>query len=786
MEWIDRIDLDGRWELAFCPDAQYHAFGAEPTRWAQLIGLGLSPIPATVPGNVEPDLVAAGLMDDPLTYGRIRQTFAHEGDHYWYHRTFTYQGEVDGRYLLLEGMDTYGTVYLNGACIGTGENMLIAQHMAATSLRCGENELLIHLRPTVLEARRRGSSTAAGTMLDYGYDGAWVRKAPYMFGWDIMPRLVSAGLWRSVALVRKKPVGFLQHYLYTTQLYGDRADLTLFYELALDDLLYGDLSVRITLREEGHVCACVQKNVWGKAGHLRFSLDRPRLWWPRGYGEAFLYEVTAELLHGDRVLDSERFFAGIRTAKLHYRPHTGEEDGEFRLTVNGRPVFVLGTNWVPLHAYPSRQEERVERAVQLAVDVGCNTVRCWGGNVYESETFYRACDRAGLLVWQDFSFACGAYPQQERFLSLVEEEIRSVVREKRQHPCLCLWAGGNECDAAYLPFGSPENDRISREVVPRVLWQEDPVRSYLPCSPYLDPATCAQGQELAVEQHLWGERRGFDGPYYTSSPAQFASEIGYHGCPSPDSVDRFIEAAHRFPCEGDEQWILHGSSPEVCGGPFTYRISLMCAQVRDLTGEQPDDLERFALYSQISQAEALKRFVEAFRTAMPRKSGIIWWNLIDGCPQISDAVVDHYFVKKLAYRYLRTAQQPVLLAVRRTAEGFALFGVNDTDDEVPISYAVDDAGSLAALCGGRCRLPVRGLVRVCLLPQTSAAMVRIRWTRPGAPAGSNHAYIGQYPLDIRRYVREADGLGLLQLEGFSAADPVARVLAGDDACAMPR
>lgn len=767
LAYTDEVILDGEWKLAYCSQKQIESFSSLPCRWEDIVSCGLPVIPALVPGNVELDLCKAGLLEDPLVADHIYQSIALEDQHYWYGCHFEFTKDPSECYLRLEGLDTFGDIYLNGCLVGNTDNMLISHTLFLPNLQKGDNELLIHISPTILKAREK-EHTLLSRALAYSYDSLYVRKAPYMFGWDIMPRLVSAGLWKSVHIVRRKPVGFTQCYLYTTDIHLEiqKASMTLFYELELGDRTYGNLQVRISMNDGNHI-QTYEQAVWGKAGKLCFTLDKARMWWPRGYGEPFLYQVTVELLERGECLDSNVFETGVRQIKLNYRSRTEQENGRFEFEVNGRPFFAIGTNWVPLHAFPSQNASRVAEALELAENVGCNMLRCWGGNVYENDEFYSICDKKGILVWQDFSMACASYPQDADFLRQIEKEIRQVVRERRHHPCICLWAGDNECDASFFLDIHPHDNSITRELLPYILKQEDYTRPYLPSSPYMDESVCKMGIDASVEQHLWGERFFFDIPYYTSNSACFASEIGFHACPSPQSVKEFIEPAHLWPGWEDEQWLLHASSPETtASGPFTYRIPLMKTQVYNLCGQVPDTLEKFALYSQISQAEALKLFIETFRTDMGNKTGIIWWNLLDGCPQFSDAVVDFYFRKKLAYFYLQAVQQPILLAVQKQESDCWLYGVNDTDCSQTIRYVLCDAETDYVWMNGTVNLPARAATRICKVDVPNVPMLMIRWTDLNEKKYQNHAYLGDYPMNIERYIAAAQRNGILKLDGF--------------------
>ena len=235
------------------------------------------------------------------------------------------------------------------------------------------------------------------------------------------------------------------------------------------------------------------------------------------------------------------------------------------------------------------------------------------------------------MVWQDFSMACAIHPQTPEFLEVMRQEAISVVRKLRNHASLVLWSGDNEVDASYYDAGlDPAHNKITREILPSVVFQCDPYRTYLPSSPYMSPEVIATGNlQLMPEDHLWGPRDYFKSPFYTEHKAHFVSEIGYHGCPNLSSIKRFIDERHRWSWQDNPQWILH--STDMTGNP--YRINLMANQVKELFGTVPDNIEGFILGSQVSQAEAKKFFLEVthivFRRWLPT---VLWRKVADGTP----------------------------------------------------------------------------------------------------------------------------------------------------------
>jgi len=621
-----------------------------------------------------------------------------------------------------------------------------------------ENELLVHIRPAVEEARRYRypPGVFAGRC---NVDSLYVRKAPHMYGWDIMPRALSAGIWRPVTLRFRPPEHIETAHLETISISpgGGKADLRLHYRAHIQPSPGDAYAIRLHAECDGASFEREEPLLF-EAGWARVHVPSPRLWWPKGRGPQNLYDCTVTLLKNGAPIDTLCFRTGIRTVRLERTSVTDEEgNGAFCFWVNGERVFIMGSNWVPLDAYHSRDHDRIPMALAMADDLGCNMLRCWGGNVYEDDLFYDTCDEMGIMVWQDFSMACAVYPQDAKFQQRLAYEAQAIVQRLRHHPSLVLWAGDNECDQAHTWADrslDPNENVLTREVLPSVLRAEDPLRPYLPSSPYVDPVAQAKGQRYLPENHLWGPRDYFKSRYYTESLCHFASEIGYHGCPAPASMRRFLSAGKVWPYQDNEEWLLHASSPIPGMGIYDYRVELMANQVRELFGRVPDDLERFVAASQISQAEALKFFIELFRTHKWRRTGILWWNLLDGWPQFSDAIVDYYGTKKLAYSFVKRAQQPLLVALREPSAWYQEIVVcNHTRHPAELRFEIRDVDEDEVLVEGAANAVPDAVTKLGSLPYSHGAhhFYALRWTY-NEREGRSHYLAGNPPFDLDQYL----------------------------------
>lgn len=762
--------------------------GAPPATENELIGRGYPRVSATVPGNLEIDLHRAGVIDDPF-YALNPLDRSCEYLHMFYVKHFSLDALWDAPVLCFEGLDTVAEIFLNGTPIGETENMLIPHEVdAGGALRLGDNELTVHISPAVIAARKyRIHPTYTG--LPYNSESLYIRKAAHMYSWDIMPRMVSGGIWRPLTLRERKVEGFVEDEVYiatrTVDVEGKTAVLNLNYniDVAGDDISEYEMELRGVCKGSA---IHWRNRLWNTGGNLHISCSDVRFWWPRNAGEPNIYDVTLTLYRGGEVVDVCKKSLGIRTVKLLRTSTTDEQgNGDFRFIVNGRPIFAMGSNWVPADALHSRDAERIPQILPMLSDIGCNIIRIWGGGVYEDDRLYDYCDRDGIMIWQDFMMACASYPQDEIFCEKIKTEVETVVKRLRGHASIVLWAGDNEDDSCLFWDSSEAASRdpnkvfkLTRKVIPDALDKLDIFRPYLPSSPYIDEEAFKNGGKNISEDHLWGPRDYFKGSFYGNSVCHFASETGYHGCPSPASLRRYITPEKLWTARNsddwsgidNDEWLAHATAQETDkGAAYVYRIRLMADQVTTLFGSSvPCTLEDFSRASQISQAEAKKYFIERFRLSKWRRTGIIWWNLMDGWPQISDAVVDYYFTKKLAYNYIKRSQAPLCLMFDEPkGHVLPLHAVNDGEKPQSLEYAVTELGSGKVVACGEYTVSADSSEVVANVPieDGEKKFYHIVW-KSGERYGSNHYMTNIKDIDYSEYLGYIKSCGYDEWEGF--------------------
>lgn len=764
----DEISLNGAWQLTYFPQPKVAV-----TAPGQLAGIAAEQVMATVPGNVELDLLSAGRIADPMIGSNIYALRKYEGYQWCYTKSFAApEVKADERIkLVFGGIDCLAEIWLNGEHVGSVANMFIEHTFDVTDrLNAGEENMLqVIIRSAVIEAQQYTLGTfSVGNFA--ATESTYIRKAPHGYGWDIMPRLVSAGLWRDVSLqvINETHITNAQWMTSAINLEAQTAQVFVDVQLAIPFEKLDRTRARILLGREGHIVHEETVLVTSHAFRRIIGLENVDFWWPRGYGDPALYEARVVLIdESGRELSEETCRIGIRTVALDMTEYNDmpNDYGRFQFVINGVPVFVRGTNWVPLDALHSRDAGLLEDAVQLMVETNCNMVRAWGGNVYEDHRFFELCDENGIMVWQDFAMGCTFYPQRDDFAKLIEEEATSVVTKLRNHASLVLWAGNNEDDMALrwtlINFNiDPNKDRISREVLPRVIYELDPTRPFLPSSPYYSPKVYEAGShdDLLPENHLWGPRGYYKDGYYTQAKARFVSEIGYHGAPNRSSLEKMFTPGAVNPWlngevgKWNDEWMTKAVRPFPHEPKQGGRNDLMTNQVRILFGKVPENLDDFIRASQAVQAEAMKFFIEMWRGDKPDRSGIIWWNIRDGWPILSDAVTDYYNSKKLAFHFIKNVQHDVCVFINDPKDGRHPLAVsNDTQREASGSVEVKDLESGELLYSGEFTVDANGKRVIAGLPSMQGqGMLLITGQVDGKPF-ANHYLYGTPPFDLNWY-----------------------------------
>jgi beta-mannosidase len=621
---------------------------------------------ARVPGSVHTDLLANHVIEDPF-YRDNEQKLQWIGKTDWeYRTTFDATPELLRREhveLVFEGLDTYATVTLNGVALLEADNMFRTWRVdCKRALKSGANELHVTFRSPVNEIlpvmakmsyqlpapNDQGEKTSPHT-----------RKAPYQYGWDWGPRFVTSGLWRPVWLESWDAARVDNVRVVLKSVNKDVAEMSAAVEVFASGA--SDATLAVENRTDRQTAARLPVKL--QPGANRFTLDftikRPRLWWPNGLGAQPLYDLRALLSVGGKQADEASARVGLRTLELRRAPD--EWGKSFTFVVNGVPVFMKGANWVPADSFPERvTRDRYRQLLESARDANMNMVRVWGGGYYESDDFYELCDELGILVWQDFMFACSMYPGDEKFLESVRAEAVDNVRRLRNHPSVAIWVGNNEVETAWQHWGWKQNlpaslwddyMKIFHGVLPRVLSEEDPSRPYWPSSPSSnleeDPDSQRNGDVHYWE--VWHAAKPFS--EYEKQHPRFLSEYGFQSFPQIETVNSYT-----LPSDHDIQ------SPVMLAHQRHPRGNQLIREYMLRDYPEPKDFESFLYASQVLQAEGIKVGAEHMRRIMPRNMGSMYWQLDDCWPVASWSGMDYFGRWKALHFYARRFYSKTLLS----------------------------------------------------------------------------------------------------------------------------
>ena len=708
---------------------------------------------AAVPGNIEDALWQHGIVQDPYSGTNSRQLRKYEFYEWCYARSFEYDGKKRKLELQTDGIDCLAVIYLNGEEVGRSQNALIGNRFPIYP-RKGENRISIHLRSSNLEMTRFPmSANAIAGAVCFNAEHLWIRRPAHEWGWDIAPRMAIGGIFRAIRIVEVPEHRIEEIFLQTAEITEQRAFLICQYKTVTPEI--GDPDLILELRGNcGTSSFCARRILWSLHGTLSFYVDDPCLWWPQNYGKPALYHVVAVIKKKDEVLAENHFEFGIRTVALrNTNVITENKEPDFQFYVNGKPIRITGVNHVPADALHSHDARKLPVLLDEMKELGANMVRVWGGGIYEPENFYSFCDRHGIMVWQDFMMACGQYPNDTAFCEMIKEESEWVVKHLRQHPSVILYCGDNECDFMFCVTKrkpEPEKNLLTRQILPEVCRLHDPGNIYLASSPYLDPVLLPQVAKctgdpmlLTPEQHIWGDRSHLRSPYYYDSKASFISETGFFGMPPLHTLDKFLSEV-RLPDETPE-WCFHATNanyPYDMGN--NYRIGILYAQIEAFFGKFDGSIEDFVLASQILQAEGEKFQIENFRSK-PKCSGIILWNLADCWPQPSEALLDYYGNRKMAWYFVRRSMKPVLFM---PAMGKFITAVNDSSADVCGTWSLESI-STGEILSAPFELPAGTVKNVFTIPEPDKEdLFLIRWTLQTGEKGVNHHISGKPLFDL--------------------------------------
>jgi len=651
--------LDGEWELS-CFNHEADATAGVPP---------LEAVVAQVPGDVHLDLQAAGKIEEPF-WSLNAEKCQWVADRCWvYRKTFALdavQATAAGE-LVFDGLDTYATVLLNGAELGKTANMFIEHRFDVTGIvHPGDNELEVRLQsPHVRELKKDPADYSAAFDSQRLFD----RKMQCSYGWDWAPRILNVGIWRSVWLEPARAACICDVFAKVVALDPALARL----EVDVESCAV-DCEIVICMKDRDGRLVARSQAVAERRQTFCLEVENPNYWWPNGSGDQYLYTLDVALQREGENLDFQSLEIGLRTVEVDTTPDARGSSFIFR--INGEKRFMKGANWIPSDSFPAAMtRERYREILRLARDANINMLRVWGGGIYESPDFYEACDEFGILIWQDFMFACGDYPDDDpQWLENVERELPIAYRRLRNYTCIALWCGNNECGMNFPP-DQPYPGKQLYEGFLKDLCETDPTRPYRITSPY-DGEDLNSADEGDMHFGAWVESaRAFEPERFSEYVTErcngrFHSEIHTMGAPPMRSLKRFMAKdgiAERY---GDA-WEYHTRNNPYDGCELTY-IQRMGAFSKAYYGE-PDSVQSAVDRLEYQHYEIINQHIEHHRRSMYECGGVLFWSLNECWPCICGSMIDYYLAQKAGFFAAKRGFKQTIISIDYRGESSSVW-----------------------------------------------------------------------------------------------------------------
>ena len=630
---------------------------------------------ATVPGTVHTDLFANQLIPDPFYGGNEKQLQWIENEDWEYETFFSVTNSEfshENIELELNGLDTYATVFLNGIAILEADNMFRKWSLSVKNqLKKGKNHLKIVFHSAVQKGKE------AALKLPYTLpekERVFVRKAQYQFGWDWGPRFVTAGIWKNVQLKfwNSASIGNIKYS--QVELNDQKAILEFTTEIRVSEVK----TIQLKINEKSETFHLKKGTNKVKMG---YEISNPKLWWCNGLGTPNLNSISVQLYQSNKLLDDKKLSIGLRTIELVQEKDTFGKSFYFKL--NGKPVFIKGANYVPNDSFlPNASQTSPLELVLNAKAAHMNMLRVWGGGVYAEDAFYEACDANGILVWQDFMFACAMYPGDAKFVANVKQEVIDNVNRLQNHPSLALWCGNNENDEGWHNWGWQKQFNYSKsdstqvwtnykkvfhEMIPYTLDSllSKDKNNYWPSSPSIGWGR--KESLLQGDSHYWGVWWGKE-PFemYQKKVGRFMSEYGFQSMPAIETLEKVLaKEDFNFSSEAFKNHQKHPSG-------FATITEYMA---RDFP--VPSSMENYGYVSQLLQAYGMKTAIEAHRMAKPYCMGSLFWQFNDCWPVTSWSTIDYYGNWKASHYQVKESFAPIVLLFSDSDKVISIIGSND-------------------------------------------------------------------------------------------------------------
>ena len=645
---------------------------------------------AKVPGTVHQDLLNHNRIPNPF-YGMNEDAVQWVENEDWMYRTSfvvdEHQLSRDAAVLEMDGLDTYADVFLNGALILRSDNMFVGHKIEVKPvLRKGVNQLLVRFRSPVKEVlpqlQTNGFDYPASNDHSPWRTSVYTRKAPYSYGWDWGIRLATCGIWRPVRLVFSDVARIEDYYVCQDAVTQAKADVD--NRLEINNVTSSTVSalLKVDYRYSDSDTKEIRKQIELRPGantvSLPVSIENPHLWMPNGWGEPSLYKFTASLsVDGVEIAKQERN-VGLRTVRVVM--DDDEHGKSFYFVVNGKPMFAKGANFIPDDALlPNVTQERYKRIFEDVKAANMNMLRVWGGGIYEDDEFYDEADRNGILIWQDFMFACSSYPHDPLFVGRVESEAEYNIKRLRGHASLAMWCGNNEIYEAMRYWGWQRKysaeafaemecgyNVLFRELLPQMVERLDGTRFYMHSSPY--EANWGRPNSWKTgDSHNWGTwhgRKPFES--FDTDVPRFMSEYGFQAFPEMKTIRTFAEEKD-FELESP---VMNAHQKADIG-------NALIRQTMRLYYRVPEQFEDLVYVGLVLQGQGMRHGIEAHRRNRPYCMGSLFWQLNDSWPVVSWSSIDYYGNWKALMYQSKRAFAPILINAIKEGDDLCVYLVSD-------------------------------------------------------------------------------------------------------------
>ncbi|WP_330745710.1 beta-mannosidase [Chryseobacterium sp. CP-77] len=632
--------------------------------------------PAKVPGTVHLDLMDNKIIPDPFKDENEKKVQWVENEDWDYQTSFTispHELKNENIDLVFNGLDTFSEIYLNGKLLKKTDNMFRKWNIPVKQyLKPGHNTLQIKFTSAVNTGKELAKKIPF-TLPES--PRSFVRKAQYQFGWDWGPRLVTAGIWKDVQLefwnnakiitvkdIQKRVPGTSDNLSFEVEMYAQND---------------GDYTLDLN---ETHQKISLKKGI--NKISVPYETKGMKLWQPNGRGEAHLYDFEVKLSKDQKNIDTKNIRIGLRTVELIQEKD--EKGKSFYFKVNGQPLYIKGTNWIPGDSFsPRMTKEKYQKLIRDTKEAHMNMIRIWGGGIYEDDEFYKACDENGILVWQDFMFAGSFYPADEAFLNNVKEEVKDQVNRLQNHPSIALWCGNNEIDEAIVNWGYQKQFNYSKsdslqvwkdykklfhDVIPNALAENlsSDKNIYWPSSPSI-----GWGHKESLtegDSHYWGVWWG-EQPFeiYNEKVGRFMSEYGFQGTPTLETTKSMFSGVPD----------LNLQNPAIKAHEKHARGWDIINEYLKRDYKIPTDFVQYNYVSQLLQARGMQIAIEAHRRAKPYNMGTLYWQLNDCWPVVSWSSIDYLGNWKAFHYQAKRSFEPVLASIAETEKSYDIYLISD-------------------------------------------------------------------------------------------------------------